>query len=103
MLNDVVYRFWSYDVQISLLICLVLYFVLSKIVEKNDSEAIWRVDALQKVLKEIHSLFLMFHGSIRALLEKEPAGRLIRSHLYPFIIDYLRGKSSSSHMPTKLF
>ncbi|XP_041014907.1 vacuolar fusion protein CCZ1 homolog A-like isoform X3 [Juglans microcarpa x Juglans regia] len=60
------------------------------IVEKNESEAIWRVDALQKVLKEIHSLFLMFHGSIRALLEKEPAGGLIRSHLYPFIIDYLR-------------
>lgn len=60
------------------------------VVEKNESEAIWRIDALQKVLKEVHSLFLMFHGSIRALLEKEPAGRLLRSHLYPFIMDYLR-------------
>ncbi|XP_062171934.1 vacuolar fusion protein CCZ1 homolog B-like isoform X2 [Alnus glutinosa] len=60
------------------------------VVEKNESEAIWRIDALQKVLKEVHSLFLMFYGSIRALLEKEPAGGLIRSHLYPFIMDYLR-------------
>ncbi|XP_059447372.1 vacuolar fusion protein CCZ1 homolog B-like isoform X2 [Corylus avellana] len=60
------------------------------VVEKNETEAIWRIDALQKVLKEVHSLFLMFHGSIRALLEKEPAGGLIRSHLYPFIMDYLR-------------
>jgi hypothetical protein len=65
--------------------------VLLKVVEKNETEAIWRIDALQKVLKEVHSLFLMFHGSIRALLEKEPAGGLIRSHLYPFIMDYLRG------------
>lgn len=59
------------------------------VVEKNESEAIWRIDALRKVLKEVHSLFLMFHGPIRALLEKEPAGALIRSHLYPFIMDYL--------------
>ncbi|KAF5449916.1 hypothetical protein F2P56_030314 [Juglans regia] len=60
------------------------------IVEKNESEAIWRIAALQKVLKEVHSLFLMFHGSIRALLEKEPAGGLIRAHLHPFMMDYLR-------------
>ncbi|KAK4596902.1 hypothetical protein RGQ29_014798 [Quercus rubra] len=59
------------------------------VVEKNESEAIWRIDALRKVLKEVHSLFLMFHGSIRTLIEKEPAGGLIRSHLYPFIMDYL--------------
>ncbi|KAG4990687.1 hypothetical protein JHK82_024184 [Glycine max] len=38
----------------------------------NDSEPIWRVDALRKVLKEIHSLFVMFHGSIRAMLERTP-------------------------------
>ncbi|KAK7818834.1 vacuolar fusion protein ccz1 like protein a [Quercus suber] len=60
-----------------------------EVVEKNESEAIWRIDALRKVLKEVHSLFLMFHGSIRTLIEKEPAGGLIRSHLYPFIMDYL--------------
>ncbi|XVF03012.1 hypothetical protein REPUB_Repub04eG0223900 [Reevesia pubescens] len=61
------------------------------IVEKSkESEAIWRIDALREVLKEIHSLFMMFHGSIRALLDKEPGGELTRAHLYPFIIDYLR-------------
>ncbi|XP_061374563.1 vacuolar fusion protein CCZ1 homolog B-like isoform X1 [Gastrolobium bilobum] len=61
------------------------------VVEKcNDSEPIWRDDALRKVLKEIHSLFVMFHGSIRAMLEKEPGGGLIRRHLYSFIMDYLR-------------
>ncbi|GAV58489.1 DUF1712 domain-containing protein [Cephalotus follicularis] len=61
------------------------------VVEKSkESEAMWRIDALRKVLKEIHSLFVMFHGSIRAMLEKEPGGGLIRSHLYPFIMDYLR-------------
>ncbi|CAA7020030.1 unnamed protein product [Microthlaspi erraticum] len=60
------------------------------VVEKNkEIEAIWRVDALQRILKEVHSLFVMFHGSIRALLEKEPTGGLTRSHLYPFITDYL--------------
>ncbi|KAF8389705.1 hypothetical protein HHK36_024224 [Tetracentron sinense] len=60
------------------------------IVEKNkDAEAIWRIDALQRVLKEVHSLFLMFHGSVRALLEKEPGGGLTRNHLYSFIMDYL--------------
>lgn len=64
-----------------------------KVVEKsNDSEPIWRDDALRKVLKEIHSLFVMFHGSIRAMLEKEPGGGLIRRHLHSFIMDYLRGK-----------
>ncbi|WJX54405.1 Vacuolar fusion protein CCZ1 A [Trifolium repens] len=61
------------------------------VVEKsNDSEPIWRDDALRKVLKEIHSLFVMFHGSIRAMLEKEPGGGLVRRHLYSFIMDYLR-------------
>ncbi|XP_012478902.1 vacuolar fusion protein CCZ1 homolog B isoform X1 [Gossypium raimondii] len=61
------------------------------IVEKSkEPEAIWRIDALREVLKEIHSLFMMFHGSIRALLDKEPGGGLTRAHLYPFIMDYLR-------------
>ncbi|XP_043719288.1 vacuolar fusion protein CCZ1 homolog B-like isoform X2 [Telopea speciosissima] len=60
------------------------------IVEKNkETEAIWRIDALQQVLKEVHSLFMMFHGSIRSLLEKEPGGGLARSHLYFFVMDYL--------------
>ncbi|KAL5553290.1 hypothetical protein UlMin_040691 [Ulmus minor] len=60
------------------------------VVEKNkESEAVWRIDALRKVLKEVHSLFVMFHGTIRALLDKEPGGGLARSHLYPFIMDYL--------------
>ncbi|KAL3510395.1 hypothetical protein ACH5RR_029796 [Cinchona calisaya] len=60
------------------------------VVEKSkESEAIWRIEALRGVLKEVHSLFVMFHGSIRALLDKEPAGGLIRTHLYYFIMDYL--------------
>lgn len=60
------------------------------VVEKSkESEAIWRIDALRRVLKEVHSLFVMFHGSIRALLEKEPSGGLPRSLLYSLIMDYL--------------
>ncbi|KAJ4829257.1 Vacuolar fusion protein CCZ1 A, partial [Turnera subulata] len=56
---------------------------------KESGGTIWRVDALRKVLKEVHSLFVMFHGSVRAMLEEEPSGARIRSHLYPFIMDYL--------------
>ncbi|XP_073109939.1 vacuolar fusion protein CCZ1 homolog isoform X2 [Elaeis guineensis] len=60
------------------------------VVDKNkDAESIWRGDALRDVLKEVHSLFTMFHGSLRALLEKQPSGELARSHLYSFITDYL--------------
>ncbi|XP_010649909.1 vacuolar fusion protein CCZ1 homolog B isoform X3 [Vitis vinifera] len=60
------------------------------VVEKSkESDAIWRIDALRRVLKEVHSLFVMFHGSIRSLLDKEPSGELVRSHLYAFIMDYL--------------
>ena len=62
--------------------------------KSKESEAIWRIDALRRVLKEVHSLFMMFHGSIRALLDKEPSGGLVRSHLYTFIMDYLSGKAS---------
>ncbi|TXG57087.1 hypothetical protein EZV62_018400 [Acer yangbiense] len=60
------------------------------VVEKSkEAEAIWRIEDLRKVLKEVHSLFVMFYGPVRAMLEKEPNGGLIRSHLYPFIMDYL--------------
>ncbi|XP_051117713.1 vacuolar fusion protein CCZ1 homolog B isoform X2 [Andrographis paniculata] len=60
------------------------------VIEKNkESESIWRFDALKRVLKEIHSLFVMFHGPIRDFLDKEPTGGLVRSHLYYFIMDFL--------------
>ncbi|KAK6150410.1 hypothetical protein DH2020_015342 [Rehmannia glutinosa] len=60
------------------------------VVEKDkDSEAIWRVDALRRVLKEAHSLFVMFHGLVRALVDREPTGGLVRTHLYYFIMDFL--------------
>ncbi|XP_042031232.1 vacuolar fusion protein CCZ1 homolog B-like isoform X1 [Salvia splendens] len=59
------------------------------VVEKENPESIWRVDALRSVLKEIHSLFVMFHGCIRALVDKEPSGGLVRNHLYYFIMDFL--------------
>ncbi|KAM7259405.1 hypothetical protein ACFE04_015146 [Oxalis oulophora] len=61
-------------------------------VEKSkEFEVSRRIEALRKVLKEIHCLFVLFHGSIRTMLEKEPSGGLVRSHLYPFIMDYLTG------------
>lgn len=59
------------------------------VAKSKETEAIWRIEALRSVLKEIHTLFVMFHGSIRMLLDKEPGGGLIRSHLYTFIMDYL--------------
>ncbi|KAK1390110.1 vacuolar fusion protein CCZ1-like [Heracleum sosnowskyi] len=69
------------------------------IVEKsNETEAIWRIDALRGILKEVHSLFMMFHGSIRALLDKETSGGLIRKHLYSFIMDYLSAFHKRSTM-----
>ncbi|KAL8472103.1 hypothetical protein ACS0TY_028721 [Phlomoides rotata] len=58
------------------------------VVEK-ESEAIWRVDALRRVLKEVHTLFVMFHGSARALVDRDPSGGLVRTHLYYFIMDFL--------------
>ncbi|KAL6575971.1 Vacuolar fusion protein CCZ1 A [Orobanche hederae] len=59
------------------------------VVEKDkNSEAIWRVDALRRVLKEAHSLFVMFHGLVRALVDREPTGGLVRTHLYYFIMDF---------------
>lgn len=69
--------------------------------EKNkDTGAIWRIDALRGMLKEVHSLFVMFHGSVRALLEKEPTGGLTRAQLYPFITDYLSSKQLSPKFST---
>ncbi|KAJ3677439.1 hypothetical protein LUZ60_003163 [Juncus effusus] len=60
------------------------------VVEKaKEKEPVWRVDALKTVLKEIHSLFKMFNGSINSLLEKQVSGQLARSHLHSFISDYL--------------
>ncbi|KAK4800931.1 hypothetical protein SAY86_021418 [Trapa natans] len=60
------------------------------VVEKSkEVESVWRIDALRKVLKEVHSLFMMFHGSIKSLLMKDPTGGVVRSHLYTFIMDYL--------------
>ena len=71
--------------------------------EKNkESESLRRIDALRRVLKEVHSLFVMFHGSIRALLDREPGGGLIRSHLFSFIMDYLNGKASFDQMQSKI-
>lgn len=69
--------------------------------KSKEAEAIWRIDALRKVLMEVHSLFEMFHGSLRTLLEKEPGGELARSHLYPFIMDYLSGKSVANYRHTQ--
>ncbi|XP_026402157.1 vacuolar fusion protein CCZ1 homolog B-like [Papaver somniferum] len=74
------------------------------VVEKNkEAEAIWRIDALQRVLKEVHSLFVMFHGSVRSLLEKEPSGGLVRSHLYFFITDYLTDFLSGKKLQLPFF
>lgn len=63
--------------------------------EKNkDPEAFRRSSALNDFLKELHNLFLMFHGPVRALLDKDPIGVLARNHLYPFIADYLTGTTT---------
>ncbi|XP_021860422.2 vacuolar fusion protein CCZ1 homolog B isoform X2 [Spinacia oleracea] len=60
------------------------------VVEKNrELDGIWRIEALRGMLKEVHSLFVMFNGSIRAMLDKESSGALVRSHLFSFITDYL--------------
>ncbi|CAN1297315.1 Vacuolar fusion protein CCZ1 homolog B [Linum perenne] len=67
------------------------------VVEKSkESKTSWQVDALRKVLKEVHSLFVFFHGKMRSLLERETSGGLIRSHLYPFITDYLSAYQKQS-------
>uniref|UniRef100_A0A0E0QJ89 CCZ1/INTU/HSP4 first Longin domain-containing protein n=2 Tax=Oryza TaxID=4527 RepID=A0A0E0QJ89_ORYRU len=60
------------------------------VVEKNkDIESTWRCGALQGILKEVHSLFTMFHGPIRTLLDRQPSAELARGHLRTFFTDYL--------------
>jgi hypothetical protein len=64
-------------------------------VEKTkDNESTWRCGALQGILKEAHSLFTMFHGPIRTLLDRQPSAELARGHLRTFLTDYLSGESS---------
>ncbi|KAL8137897.1 hypothetical protein V2J09_003898 [Rumex salicifolius] len=72
------------------------------IVKKNNVEAIWQTDALRRVLKEIHSLFAIFNGSLRAILDKEPSGELIRSSLLTFVTDYLHDHfvGKKLHLPS---
>ncbi|XP_066331423.1 vacuolar fusion protein CCZ1 homolog isoform X1 [Miscanthus floridulus] len=60
------------------------------VVEKNkENELTWRYGALQGILKEAHSLFAMFHGPIRTLLDRQPSAELARGHLCTFLTDYL--------------
>ncbi|CAD6245093.1 unnamed protein product [Miscanthus lutarioriparius] len=60
------------------------------VVEKNkENELTWRCGALQGILKEAHSLFAMFHGPIRTLLDRQPSAELARGHLRTFLTDYL--------------
>lgn len=74
------------------------------IVEKNrELEAIWRIEALRSILKEVHSLFIMFFGSIRTMLGKESSGSVVRSHLYSFITDYLFDFSSGKKLQLPTF
>ncbi|KAJ1268489.1 hypothetical protein BS78_07G139600 [Paspalum vaginatum] len=59
------------------------------VVEKTkDDESTWRCGALQGILKEAHSLFAMFHGPIRTLLDRQPSAELARCHLRTFLTDY---------------
>lgn len=67
--------------------------------EKNkENELTWRCGALQGILKEAHSLFAMFHGPIRTLLDKQPSAELARGHLRTFLTDYLSGGSSKIYL-----
>ncbi|KAF8772857.1 hypothetical protein HU200_005245 [Digitaria exilis] len=60
------------------------------VVEKTKvNEPTWRCGALQGILKEAHSLFAMFHGPIRTLLDRQPSAELVRGHLCTFLTDYL--------------
>jgi hypothetical protein len=64
-------------------------------VEKTkDNEPTWRCGALQGILKEAHSIFAMFHGPIRTLLDRQPSAELARGHICTFLTDYLSGESS---------
>ncbi|XP_078444574.1 vacuolar fusion protein CCZ1 homolog isoform X2 [Wolffia australiana] len=60
------------------------------IVDKiKDSDHVWRCDGLEAILKEVYSLFVMFYGPLRSLLDEQPTGDLARSHLHSFVTDYL--------------
>ncbi|WOH07564.1 hypothetical protein DCAR_0726996 [Daucus carota subsp. sativus] len=63
-----------------------------------DIWIVLRSGEFRRILKEVHSLFMMFHGSTRALLDKEPSGGLVRKLLYSFVMDYLDGKALYSKM-----
>lgn len=59
--------------------------------KSKEGEEEVRSAALEGVLMEAHALFTMFYGSIRALLQKHPAGDAARSCLHAFLPDYLAG------------
>ncbi|KAJ7561040.1 hypothetical protein O6H91_03G011400 [Diphasiastrum complanatum] len=60
------------------------------VVEKSkEAESSIRPRALQMVLKEVHGLFTMFYGSVRALLQNYPSEDVARSCLYAFFPDYI--------------
>ncbi|XP_040383061.1 vacuolar fusion protein CCZ1 homolog isoform X1 [Oryza brachyantha] len=74
------------------------------VVEKNkDTESTWRCDALQGILKEVHSLFTMFHGPIRTLLDRQPSAELARGHLRTFVTDYLSDFNSGKKLQFPTF
>uniref|UniRef100_A0A0D9X806 CCZ1/INTU/HSP4 first Longin domain-containing protein n=1 Tax=Leersia perrieri TaxID=77586 RepID=A0A0D9X806_9ORYZ len=74
------------------------------VVEKNkDNESTLRCSALQGILKEVHSLFTMFHGPIRTLLDRQPSAELARGHLRTFVTDYLSDFNSGKKLQLPTF
>eukprot|EP00252_Welwitschia_mirabilis_P001856 TRINITY_DN1181_c0_g1_i1.p1 TRINITY_DN1181_c0_g1~~TRINITY_DN1181_c0_g1_i1.p1 ORF type:complete len:516 (+),score=102.53 TRINITY_DN1181_c0_g1_i1:312-1859(+) len=60
------------------------------VIEKvKESDELCRHEALRAILKEAHSLFTMFYGPIRPLLEKQPDATSVRDFLHVFLSDYL--------------
>ncbi|MFS7965304.1 putative vacuolar fusion protein Ccz1 [Helianthus anomalus] len=45
-------------------------YVVGVCKKQREKEAIWRIEALHSVLKEVNPLFVMFHGFIRICLIK---------------------------------
>lgn len=66
--------------------------------EKGKEEEAPREAALRSLLKEAHDLFVLFYGSVRALLNAHPAGDTARSCLYAFFPDYIAGLLFSASM-----
>ncbi|OAE27346.1 hypothetical protein AXG93_441s1070 [Marchantia polymorpha subsp. ruderalis] len=61
-----------------------------QVVEKSkETEEALREGALRAVLKDAHNLFVLFYGSLRALLQSHPRGDVARSCLHAFFPDYL--------------